>query len=266
MEGKTIVSFDLGVRNMAYCIMKYIPENIDGDRYCIHNKQWGIINLMVDEPDIVCKSLTKKGTVCGKKVSLYKLIKKERHYYCKIHSRGLKTLKNFKQKKKGVKDISYNVLFQRLFIELDKIPDLLDVDKVVLENQPICAFLNKNSMINNIRTKLLSSAVRSYFIIRGKIDKGCIEDILEVNASQSLNLYDGPCIDLDIKNKYKLKKTLAIKHCEYIIRENKENLKIIESYKKKDDLADAFLNGAQYLYKNRSLPQTKIKPFKIIQK
>jgi hypothetical protein len=53
-----------------------------------------------------------------------------------------------------------------------------------------------------------------------------------------------------IKDPYKQNKALAKEHLKYILRSQPDLLTFFESYKKKDDLADCFLQGAWYLNKS----------------
>ena len=55
------------------------------------------------------------------------------------------------------------------------------------------------------------------------------------------------------KNKYKINKYLAIEYCKYMIEENekidKKFHELYDSSKKKDDLADCYLQGIYYIDK-----------------
>ena len=48
---------------------------------------------------------------------------------------------------------------------------------------------------------------------------------------------------------YIITKTLAIDYTKFLLNDDKENVNKLVSYKKKDDLCDAFLQGYYYLYK-----------------
>ena len=79
--------------------------------------------------------------------------------------------------------------------------------------------------------------------------------IVRRTGKNKLKVYDGPDIsdDYKISNSYALTKKLAIKYCEYMIKEDTQNLDFFLTHSKKDDLADSFLQGAYYLKKNPKL-------------
>ena len=72
-----------------------------------------------------------------------------------------------------------------------------------------------------------------------------------INARNKLKAYTGPPIQCDIKDKYKKTKYLAVKYCDIMIHENTEIdpkfHELFEESKKKDDLADAYLQGMYYI-------------------
>lgn len=74
-----------------------------------------------------------------------------------------------------------------------------------------------------------------------------------INARNKLKVYDGPKIECNIKETYKKNKFLAIKYCDYMIRDNKNIDKkyhdLYDSSKKKDDLSDSYLQGIYYIDK-----------------
>ena len=120
--------------------------------------------------------------------------------------------------------------------ELDKYPEFLECSDVIVENQP---------SLKNPTMKSIQMMVFSYFLIRGKCDK-----LEMINARNKLKVYKGPKISCDIKDKYKKNKFLAIEYCKEMIK-NEED-KFIEQYtnsKKKDDLADSYLQGIYYITK-----------------
>ncbi len=67
-----------------------------------------------------------------------------------------------------------------------------------------------------------------------------------INARNKLKAYKGPVVPCIIKDKYKKTKFLGIEYCKYMINESKQDQKFIDLFvnsKKKDDLADAYLQG-----------------------
>ena len=111
-------------------------------------------------------------------------------------------------------------------------------DKVVIENQPA---------LKNPTMKTIQMIVYSYFLINGITNQDSnIEDIQMINARNKLKAYEGPVVPCDIKDKYKRTKFLGIQYCLSMIVESEQDdqwLNLFTTSKKKDDLADAYLQG-----------------------
>ena len=177
-----ILSFDIGLKNLAYCVCDLSNSNV-----------------IIKEWDVECLSNTKKT-------------------------------------------IPLDELNKRIITFFDSNPKFLEVDQVLIEQQP-----TKNPLMKNI-----SVMIHSYFIIRGIIDKEInksnINRVLFYSPKNKLKLYDGPEIVCTVKSKYSQRKKLGIAHTRYFI--SKYNLsnysQIFEKSKKKDDLADCFLQALCY--------------------
>ena len=254
-----ILSWDVGIYNLCYCILeRTIDEN---NIKTIKIVDWDIVNLVDNEE-----------------------MKKNR-----------------------------SLLFENIPRKLQERPQLLDVDLVVIENQP---------SLKNPQMKSIQMILYSYFLILGKIvgngDKstGYIDKIEFCSASNKLKIYDGPPIVLEDKPKktkaiskkktgiliessdenqnqnqnlnqdinenieldlildedickmediedpnlkskkkkatlaYKDKKRLAIEHAKYFVLKNDAGyIDFFNKHKKKDDLADSYLQGL-YWFKN----------------
>jgi hypothetical protein len=174
-------------------------------------------------------------------------------YFCNTHSKSEynKILNSYKLKefsKKSVKDISLEVLKHKLVLELDKRLNLLSANTVIVENQP---------SLKNPRMKSISSTVYDYYLIRGVIDKeqtnSNITLVKFMSPSNKLKLASNGDTQELIKLKgndaktYKLTKSLAIKYCKELIKPYDEWVIKFNSYKKKDDMADSFLQGLYYI-------------------
>ena len=94
-------------------------------------------------------------------------------------------------------------LFENIPIKLQEIPQLLNVDYVVIENQP---------SLKNPQMKSIQMILYSYFIILGKaVNFGEFKNITNIDfcsASNKLKVYDGPKIVFQekVKKPPKLKK------------------------------------------------------------
>jgi len=164
-----------------------------------------------------------------------------------------------------------SMLFENIPKKLYQIPDLLDVDYVVIENQP---------SLKNPQMKSIQMILYSYFIIMGKsIEMGndkLITSIDFCSASNKLKVYNGPKLEIKKKEtkakvkkeedvvepaveavveekkgsaiKYADKKKLAILHAQYFIEKYFPSYnEFFNSHKKKDDLSDALLQSLYYL-------------------
>nr|QBK88360.1 MAG: uncharacterized protein LCMiAC01_00240 [Mimivirus LCMiAC01] len=303
-----ICSWDVGIKNLAYCII-----HKTGNKYEI--KRWDIINLVKDD-DKRCGGLTKKKTVCGKRAKYSGVMNNVVKYYCKTHCKQYKPqkdgwetklmtpidkkgehecayllpkkqqecgkkahfldnsidnmyycnahrkivikkiekkneLKKFKRKKCTSKDTL--ILGEKMYTELDKIKELLDVDEVLIENQP--------SLINPVM-KTIASLLFGYFIMRGNVDRknGNKINVKWVSPCTKLKVNDDNTLELvkhvkNVKNaknaseKYKMTKQLSIKYTKILLKNDKKWLDHLETYVKKDDLSDSFLFSYYTLYK-----------------
>ena len=80
-----------------------------------------------------------------------------------------------------------NLLFENIPKKLKECPELLDVDVVIIENQP---------SLKNPKMKSIQMILYSYFLIMGKVEKGRVQKIDFCSASNKLKVYNGPPIIL----------------------------------------------------------------------
>jgi hypothetical protein len=285
-----ILSWDVGIKNLAFCKIdfkstsewKIIDWNIiniteeeehiccscnkkgiyylgsNNNYYCgVHCKKV-IINIPdnFEDTENNCNHLI-KDCYCDRKG--YKKVNLEEEYHlCKTHFKQYeKKINNFyslnKVKKSKTTDFSTEDLVYKLVTILDTKPELLDVDYVVIENQP---------SLKNPRMKNISSTVYNYFLIRGLIDKKKIKKVKYMSPSNKIKLtgdkYKNENLELvklkgDGAKSYKLTKSLAVKYTKDLIDNNthKNWLNFFNQHKKKDDLADCLLQG---LYFGMNLP------------
>jgi len=222
-----ILSIDVGIKNLAYCVLDNNKKICD----------WNVLNLIED--NLVCCCDNKNGSPCKSKATFYKMNENQtecRLGFCKKHT--IPDANPVITRK--VKSISTKEISELLFTTLDKYPDMLQVDTVIIENQP-CLM---NPMIKTIQVLLFS-----YFMIKGVLkEDSLITDVKAINARNKLSFYDGPTFPVFSKNKYTQRKKEGIEVCKYILNES-EQLDFFLSHNKKDDLADSFLQGIWFLSK-----------------
>lgn len=247
----------------------YIDESnkiVPCDKTCkytcnIDNKNYHFCNLHKNQIDKIkknklneiaeisnknCEYLIKKtNTNCGKN-SKFTFNNK---CYCNTHTNLLKKkINNYK-----LEEISYNAnkfpiekIKLNLINKLDQKLNLLDVDYCIIENQP---------SLKNPKMKAVADTLFNWFLIRGLIDKKNntnIKNVIYCSPSNKLKIDEDNTVKLLSKTnndteKYKITKKLGIQYCQQLIK-NDEIFKIkFNSFKKKDDLADAFLQGVFYL-------------------
>ena len=188
-----ILSFDIGIKNLAYCLMYKDKDNIK-------IIEWDIIQLIDD--GIKCKS------------------------------------------------VSLNTITNTLYTKLQDLFLEHNVTEVLLENQPVL----KNPTMKSIQIILYSFFNYEKIILGREINL-----IKMINASNKLKLgrhlkdiNESEDI-IKIKVKYTKNKKLAISYTNLFLKEKINNNdyhkynELFNKHKKKDDLADSFLQGLYYI-------------------
>ena len=174
-------------------------------------------------------------------------------FYCGTHAKQIyKTetkllqLKSFKTK--SSRTLNFDDVKYDLIMELENRVNLLSANYVVIENQP---------SFKNPRMKSIATTLYDYYLIRGIIDKQItksnITQVKFMSPSNKLKIAnDGDKKQLikakstDETKGYKLTKSLGMKYCLELIQHLPESVTHFKSHKKKDDLADSFLQGAYF--------------------
>jgi len=292
-----ILSFDVGIKNLAYCLIQ-----LDNGKYEI--KKWGIINLIEEDTNKKscekenCKkpvkwSSEKEGKVvyyCGihkgmhsdlsenwedeyitktnklqcatcSKTAYY--LAKDGTNYCATHKKSyLKKIENSHKlkaiSKKKCNNFTTFDLGKKMFNIMDGMKDFMKVDEVLIENQPT---------LKNPRMKAISSLAFSYFILRGITDgeknDSNIKNVRFISPSNKLKVNHDKTLDVLSKTEegkvYKMTKDLAKQYTRILLKDEKEWLDHLDTYKKKDDMCDALLQGYHYLYTKIDTSKTKEK-------
>lgn len=177
---KSVVSFDVGIKNLSYCITQ---KNVNEEGKEVFDiSYWEIVQLELKEKP----SVTDIGTT--------------------------------------------------LYQALDKRPHLLTPQHIVIENQPV---------LKNPRMKTIQIMILSYFLLHQKTH------ITLLNSSIKLKVYKGPPVEIpNIKSEYTRRKKKVIEYARYLMKDSDPEYRIfLHGCKKKDDLADSFLQAAYILNK-----------------
>ena len=256
-----LLSIDVGIKNLALCLFDIESK----DKYEI--EKWDVVSLC-NESIVNCS--------CGKKATY----SYDTTYYCKKHCKDTKRdiippeLEIGKLKKKKISEIKEILTqhsiefdpkkskiltleyldkeFEHKYIlpfsnkvkttdlnlieigikikqKLDELYGDIHIDTVIIENQI--------SPIAN-RMKTLQGMIAQYFIMKDTTD------IHFISASNKLKDY------VSKKTTYAERKGMGIEICEELLINNElfgKHLDMFHKHKKKDDLADCFLQGIWYL-------------------
>lgn len=139
-----------------------------------------------------------------------------------------------------------------LFRKLDLVPDILDVDVVLIEKQ----------LSVNPKMRVMADSIRSYLIFRGLFDKQKKFKIINYSSKYKLNCFDGQIPDNLVPSEehiidktqsgkskmYRFRKKQAIFHCSQLIKDQEPwVLELFNTSKKADDLSDSMLQGMSYI-------------------
>lgn len=225
-----IISYDVGIINLAYCIMR-----LDGTEPVIYD--WGIIRLADGDPKKICTRKLRSGSACDKKAYYVDSAGKG---VCKVHC--AKDEKNL-ERNVTVDNITEWELKTMLFRALDSNPKYLNVNTILIESQPLHA---------REKIKGIGHSLFDYYVLRGSVDTGHQYDGLQfIDAKNKLSLYDGPPISCHLKTQYARNKWYSVKYCQWFLRHQPDLLSVLNKAKKQDDLADCFMQGLWFL-KQRS--------------
>ena len=299
-----VISFDVGIKNMAYCILECKENNLFIDK-------WGVLNFMDDNSVIYncdCKNKPKNKktlpTDCNKKAKYYK----DNKYYCEKHAKECSQymIPTKEMTTSFLKKLKLNELIQQghqnlIFINTENIDKLkkAEILDIVIEYY-------KKKCFEPVTTKKTKTASETDLISIGKRMKNQLNEIDDINhiqyavienqispiatrmktiqgmlAQYFIMLNDEMDIEF-VSSSHKLKQFTELKidnreHCNEITENTQNTGQINANYKKhkkdgvyycslmidandnlhewkesldtkkKDDLADSFLQGIWYL-------------------
>lgn len=237
----SILSIDVGLKNLALCLMASYPECKDKDLTNIYSgctvHYWNVINTLDN------KDSNKHCVQCNRNAKLKRIdsdVDSTVLYYCKPHypkDYPIKLENKIIQKK--VKDFLLQDIAKLIIQTIDDVwkdieQHLDQLKKIVIELQP---------RVNN-KMKFVSH------IVYGKIVEQLIKcnkltiPVRFISATKKLRVYTGPYVACHLKGDYAKRKYLSIKYTEWFLNSQESSEKwsfFFSNHFKKDDLADCFL-------------------------
>lgn len=270
-----ILSIDVGIKNLAYCLF-----DVESNK-TFKIIGWDVLNLCGNEYKCSFKDYIKKNKsekLCDRKATFMSNMNNSNKYICSTHLKklypdtiSLKTIKKSKLNqlieiakqyniileqsltKKQITDIIIKYIEDNLYHEissvsannidlisigisirdvLNKSLDMNQIDKVIIENQI--------SPIAN-RMKSIQGMLSQYFIMNNK------PDIHFISSANKLKYFlKGRKTEYSERKKLSMEITGIILESQHFL----DNLSNFNNHKKKDDLADSFLQGLWYLVHN----------------
>jgi len=268
-----ILSIDVGIKNLAFCLFEK-PD--DSENFSI--KLWDTINLSENEETSLCK-FSEKGITCNKPAKF----KKDEDCYCLKHSKKQvlqipsaeqKPAFINKQKIQKLYEIAdaHKIVYEPKCKKVDLVKKIneyvsshyfehiesvkaanVDLFKIGLhiknkfnklfEKEDIIEYVIIENQISPIATRMktIQGMIVQYFIM-SKIVVTHMEFISAANKLKDCDAKD--------KAKYSDRKKLGIAKCLEKISNDfqySKHLDYFNSHKKKDDLADSFLQGVYFI-------------------
>jgi hypothetical protein len=255
-----IISIDVGIKNLSYCVLCKDTEGII---------KWDVLDLSTDtEKPKCCQAMKKK--ICGKNASF---THGGNNFYCGTHAKTCdidiapeiyyKIKKSKRVAKKWIAELrshfslentSEDHLVEHTYLncitKLDKAVsasniDLIDIGKAISKRLPdeinigeidTVLIENQISPIAN-RMKCIQGMITQFFIEKG------VNDIHFISSSNKLKHFDVP------KKSYKERKSSGIAVMLDLLKKEQINSwnTMFASHKKKDDLADSYLQGLWFI-------------------
>ena len=276
-----ILSIDVGIKNLAYCLLEIVDQSFN---YIISD--WDVLDLTNSCKESCSYVMTTKGKEKKQKPCKNKAkYTRDGKYYCRLHAKfsnykiptndicpkqikkikkyNIKKLKTFMikheinfdkcEKKQNYFDEIYKDISENYLHHVNK-ENATSLDLVYYGQTMRKAFMEKINyddisliLIENqigplaLRMKSLQAMIMQHFIENG------VTNIRAVNSINKLK----PFIDLTVKTNYSQRKKLSIEYTKKLLKKEEkisEWEEMFGKHKKKDDLADCFLQVRWYIF------------------
>ena len=135
-----------------------------------------------------------------------------------------------------LKTSSKDDLYVQLILTLDKYPELLQSETILIEKQPS----------RNNKMRIIEALLHSYFIIKGVlVSDNPVKKVIIYSSKHKLGF-----TNLRGKSNYSERKKLAVTRCKEFLTRSGQAQEFVEQFKKsskKDDLADSCLQILSYV-------------------
>jgi hypothetical protein len=285
-KNKYYLTFDVGIKNLAYCLAKYDTDTTICSGLEIID--WGLLD--VSYKPILCKNIINVRKVCNK-ISIFYLLadglvdnafshsdKNNFIGYCQTCANNLKInnkplhKKLFRVSKNSILDNNFNVQIERLLKTLESFTkekllscyDYLNNEPVYASNLEI--YIENQPVFKNPIMKSISIAIFTFFALKKITEKNFVKSINFISASDKTQLAFISSMNTQLKlnslpnvnfKNYLERKNFAISIAKQIMSNLSASLlNVISSINydnafKKDDMADALIYVIYLILKNK---------------
>ena len=245
--------------NRSECVKKcthYYQNGGNTHYFCgLHKNQYVKINKEILELESIktkdkCERHKNSGEQCNKKATYKININGESQKVCTNHTNLIKKKHDSNTIQKVIKTNANKAptgpIIEKLIVQMDKRKHFLDVDYVLIENQP---------SLKNPKMKSIASSLYFWFLcekVRYANDPKCkLKEVMYLSPSNKLKINDDNIqkeINALPKNKqYKYTKDMAVVKTKQLIKNNDKWTNFLSSNSKKDDLCDCYLQGLFFI-------------------
>ena len=266
-----IISFDVGIKNLAYCLFEVNEKN---DFTII---QWGVVDLL-NRQVYSCGANQKKKpyAICGKSASYRDTGQKN---YCKQHAKCSdflilpKELSDTQIKRAKISDLKqladkYDIKFDTPILKKTLVEKLEDFKRVkcllpIKEEKRDSSLVSMSISMTHIFDDIFKAHKIDCVLIENQISKIAstmktiqgmitqyfvmikVEDIHYISSYNKLKLFVSSKKNLTYKERKSLGIECTLKELDKT--QTQEWINYFNTHKKKDDLADSFLQGRWYI-------------------